>query len=207
MGKLFQDFTLGGEFMWIILAVLVFSLAIMLERLWFVLIRSSINTKTFIAELEKLIQSRNMERAIALCNTSNAALARVLREVLKNHSGSGREMQVAADAKTLEVIPELEKRTSYLDMLSQIATLLGLLGTIAGLMEAFESLGAVSGQDQAQMLAEGISKAMLTTMFGLTVAVPTILIASIIKGKTKKIISDIDQYTVKITNLIVAMKG
>ncbi|MBD3373159.1 MAG: MotA/TolQ/ExbB proton channel family protein [Candidatus Coatesbacteria bacterium] len=207
MGKLFQDFTLGGEFMWIILAVLVFSLAIMLERLWFVLIRSSINTKTFIAELEKLIQSRNMERAIALCNTSNAALARVLREVLKNHSGTGRDMQVAADAKTLEVIPELEKRTSYLDMLSQIATLLGLLGTIAGLMEAFESLGAVSGQDQAQMLAEGISKAMLTTMFGLTVAVPTILIASIIKGKTKKIISDIDQYTVKITNLIVAMKG
>jgi biopolymer transport protein ExbB len=207
MGKLFQDFTLGGEFMWIILAVLVFSVAIMLERLWFVLIRSSINTKTFIAELEKLIQSRNMERAIALCNTSNAALARVLREVLKNHSGTGRDMQVAADAKTLEVIPELEKRTSYLDMLSQIATLLGLLGTIAGLMEAFESLGAVSGQDQAQMLAEGISKAMLTTMFGLTVAVPTILIASIIKGKTKKIISDIDQYTVKITNLIVAMKG
>lgn len=207
MGKLITDFAHGGEFMWIILIVLAFSVAIMLERVWFVIFRSSINTKTFIAELEKLIQSRNMERAIALCNTSNAALARVLREVLKNHSGTGRDMQVAADAKALEVIPELEKRTSYLDMLSQIATLLGLLGTIAGLMMAFESLKVAAPNEAAQRLADGISMAMLTTMFGLTAAVPTILVASIIKGKTKKIIADIDQHTVKITNLIVSMKG
>ncbi|MBD3401184.1 MAG: MotA/TolQ/ExbB proton channel family protein [Candidatus Coatesbacteria bacterium] len=207
MDKLFTMFDKGGEFMYIILAVLVFSIAIMLERVYFVIFKSSLNTKTFIAELEKLIQSRNMERAIALCNTSNSALARVLREVVKNHSGSQRDMQVAADAKTLEVIPELEKRTSYLDMFSQIATLLGLLGTIAGLMDAFESLKVAAPDEAASKLADGISQAMLTTMFGLTVAVPTIVVASIIKNKTERIISDIDQYSVKISNLITATKG
>ncbi|HDR06318.1 MAG TPA: MotA/TolQ/ExbB proton channel family protein [Candidatus Coatesbacteria bacterium] len=207
MYRLVNQFADGGDFMWVILFVAMLSLTFILERTYFVVFKSSINTKTFIAELEKLIQNRNIERAIALCNTTNAALAQVLREILKYHSGSGRDMQVAADAKTLEVIPKLEKRTSYLDMLAQIATLLGLLGTISGLMTAFDAVAVANPEDSARLLSEGISIAMLTTMFGLTVAVPTLAAAAWLKDKTRKIVNDIDEYSVKITNLITQMKG
>jgi biopolymer transport protein ExbB len=207
MYRLIDSFADGGDFMWIILFVAMLALTFILERTYFVVFKSSINTKTFIAELEKLIQNRNIERAIALCNTTNAALAQVLREILKHHSGSGRDMQVAADAKTLEVIPRLEKRTGYLDMLAQIATLLGLLGTISGLMTAFDAITVANPEDSARLLSEGISIAMLTTMFGLVVAVPTLAASAWLKDRTRKIINDIDEFSVKITNLITQMKG
>lgn len=207
MGRLFTQFSDGGDFMWVILLVGAFAIAVMLERTFFVIFKSSINAKRFASELERLISNRNMEQAIALCNTSNSALAKVLREVVKNHAGTGRDMQVAADAKTLEVLPELEKRTGYLDMLGQIATLLGLLGTISGLMMAFDAVSQASPEDAAAMLGKGIAAAMLTTMFGLVVAVPCLIVAAIIKAKTKKITDEIDMYTVQISTQITRMKG
>ena len=98
----------------------------------------------------------------------------------------------------------LQKRTPYLGMWANVATLLGLLGTISGLVQAFKAVAAASPETKQTMLAAGISVAMYTTAFGLVVAIPIMICHSIIENRTKKLIDEIDQYSVKLINLLAA---
>ena len=113
---------------------------------------------------------------------------------------------MAIDEATLEVGPILNKRTSYLSMLANVATLLGLLGTIMGLIQAFEAVAHASAEMKQTLLAAGISVAMYTTAGGLIVAIPTLILHAIILARTNKILDDVDQYGLKTVNLLTARR-
>jgi len=205
MSNLAGFFTQGGAFMYFILGVGIIGLGTILERAYRIYFQYSINGTAFMAQVQKLIMANNIDRAIKLCNAeSNAALARVLKAGLTRANRGPVEIQNAVDEASLEVIPELEKNTPYLSMWANVSTLLGLLGTIAGLIAAFKAVAAASAAQKQEMLARGISVAMYTTEFGLIVAIPIMVCHSFIQNKTAKLVKDIDLYAVRTVNLLTA---
>ena len=195
----------GGEFMYVILVISVIAMATVIERGYMILFRYNINGAAFMAQVQKLVMANNIDRAIKLCNAeSNSALTRVLKAGLTRANRSALEIQNAVDEATLETIPMLQKRTPYLGMWANVATLTGLLGTISGLVIAFKAVATAAPEEKQQMLAQGISVAMYTTAFGLVVAIPTMIAHSVITNRTVKLIDEIDQYSVKLINLLTA---
>ena len=199
----------GFAFMWTILFFLVVAIAIAAERIYYVMVRSNVNSDKFMMEIRKYVTSGNIKRAIDLCEAGKQkALPYVvlagLKKVAESESLDFRSIQNAVDEGTLEVIPKLQRRTNYLSMLANVATLTGLMGTIYGLIIAFGAVGSADIPDdqKTRLLAEGISTAMNTTIFGLAVAIPTIVVYNIIQNKTTQIIDDMDEHLVKLINLI-----
>ncbi|MBD3225985.1 MAG: MotA/TolQ/ExbB proton channel family protein [Caldithrix sp.] len=208
-GESFKWSSEGSLFMYLIALFAALALAIAIERIYFILVRSNVNADKFMAEIRKLVAGGNMERAIQLCeNGKEKALPFVVLRGLKRANESEeldfRAIQNAVDEGTLEVIPKLKERTSYLSMLANVATLTGLMGTIYGLILSFAAVGSesVSEADKSRLLAKGISTAMNTTIFGLMVAVPTLIVYTYISNRTSKIIDELDEHMVKLINLI-----
>ena len=197
----------GGFMMWVILGFSGIALAIMLDRVFFIMFRYNINGPAFMKKIQKLVEARNFDRAIQLCNAApNAALSRVIKAGLAQAKGSEREMQDAVDEIALEILPKLQKRTQWLQVISNVATLLGLLGTIIGIIMAFAAVADVEPAMKQKVLTKGISIAMYTTAFGLIVAIPSLLAFSFLDGKTNNIIDQIDEFSVKLINLLVRVK-
>jgi biopolymer transport protein ExbB/TolQ len=161
------------------------------------------------AEIRKLVAGGNMKKAIELCERGKQkALPFVVLRGLKRADESEtldfRAIQNAVDEGTLEVIPKLKERTNYLSMLANVATLTGLMGTIYGLILSFTAVGSqgVSEADKSRLLASGIAAAMNTTIFGLMVAIPSLMIYTYISNRTSKIIDELDEHLVKLINLV-----
>jgi biopolymer transport protein ExbB/TolQ len=199
----------GYVFMWVILIMFIIALAIAIERIYYIMVRSNVNADKFMMEVRKLVTSGNIKRAIALAEQGkHKALPYVvlagLKRVAESETLDFRSIQNAVDEGTLEVIPQLQKRTNYLSMLANVATLTGLMGTIYGLILAFEAVGGteIPEADKPKVLAQGISVAMNTTIFGLAVAVPTLIIYNVLQNKTTQIIDEMDEHLVKLINLI-----
>jgi biopolymer transport protein ExbB/TolQ len=194
---------MGGIFMWPILVCFIFASAIAVERLYYIVLRANINGTAFMAQIQKLVMANNIDRAIKLCNAEpNRALPRVLKAGLTRANQKQTDIQNAVDETVLEVFPQLNKRTNFLPMLANVATLTGLLGTIQGLILAFEAVAHASAESKQTLLAGGISTAMYTTAGGLIAAIPTLVIHSIISSRTTKIMDEIDQYALKTVNLL-----
>ena len=193
----------GGIFMWPILVSAVFGVAITAERLYFIMFRANIDGTAFMAQIQKLIMANNIDKAIKLCNAEpNRALPRVLKAGLTRANQKGADVQNAVDESILEVYPLLNLRTGYLPMLANVATLIGLLGTIQGLIQAFEAVAHASAETKGALLAAGISTAMFTTAAGLIVAIPLLVLHSIVMARTTKIMDEVDQYALKTVNLL-----
>ncbi len=195
----------GWQFMWIILIFFGIMLAIAIERAIYIYIRSNINAPRFMARIRELVKKENFDKAIELCKAGgNRALPQVCLAVLKEAKNREfvdfRAVQNAVDEATLEIIPRLGKRTGYLATIGNISTLTGLLGTIFGLIVSFEAAGAAGGGQEA--LTQGIAVAMLTTMWGLIVAIPSLIAYTLINTKANSIIDDIDEHSVKLIHLI-----
>ncbi|MEN0062922.1 MAG: MotA/TolQ/ExbB proton channel family protein [Myxococcota bacterium] len=201
---MFQE---GGPFMYVILIVGVFAMAIAFERLFYIVFRANINSTAFMAQVQKLIMANNIDRAIKLCNAEpHAALPRVVKAGLTRANRSEKEIENSIEEATLEVGPLINKRTAYLAMLANIATLTGLLGTIMGLVIAFQAVANASAETKQTLLANGISVAMFTTAGGLMVAIPTLVLHSIVTNRSNKILDDIDQFGLKTINLLTARR-
>ena len=194
----------GGWPMWIILLWSVFVIAITVERalyLW----GGSINKDVFISTMQKCILAGDVQKAVKMCSAANSPLARIVQAGLIKVNRPDEEVQAALDEAALREMPKISQRTPYLGLLSNLAMLTGLFGTVLGLIKSF---GAVSkpGVDQAQkatILAEGISEAMNCTAFGLMVAISGLLGFAVLNGKTQGIEDDINEATVQVMNLIV----
>lgn len=207
--KNFSTDQAGWIFMWFLFIFAIFMVAIAIERGYFILVRSNINAPRFMAEIRKLVKAGDYKKALALCaSAKDKALPQVvmsgLKKVCEGDSIDFRSIQNSVDEGTLEVIPKLQERTGFLAMIGNVSTLIGLMGTIYGLIEAFKSVSApgIDATMKAQMLARGISVAMNTTLLGLIIAVPAIIFYTFIHNKTVKIIDEIDEHTVKLINLI-----
>ncbi|QDG52727.1 MotA/TolQ/ExbB proton channel family protein [Persicimonas caeni] len=204
MSAIAEAFRSGGIWMYLILAVSIFAIGITIERFIFLFFKYNINAQAFMAQIQKLVMADNIDRAIKLCNAApSRALPKVIKAGLTRANKGEVEIQNAIEEATLEVVPKVQKRTPALAVLANIATLLGLLGTIIGLIEAFEALESATPENRQQMLSRGIALAMNTTAFGLVVAIPTLVAHLILSGMTKKILDEIDMYSVKLENLLV----
>ena len=203
MATIAKAFKEGGGRMYIILVVSIMGLGIIVERFIFLFFKYNINATAFMAQIQKLVMANNIDRAIKLCNAApNAALPKVIKAGLTRANKGETEIQNAVEEATLEVIPHIQKRTPALQGVANVATLLGLLGTIIGLIEAFAALEFARPDDRQKVLSRGIALAMNTTAFGLIVAIPCIFAHMILAGVTKRIIDEIDQYSVKLQNLL-----
>lgn len=205
MGAIAEAFRTGGVWMYIILAVSIIAIGITIERFIYLFFKYSVNAEPFMAQIQKLVMANNIDRAIKLCNAQpSAALPRVIKAGLTRANKGEVEIQNALEEATLEVVPMVQKRTPVLQPLANIATLLGLLGTIIGLIEAFAALEKATPETRQKLLARGIALAMNTTAFGLIVAIPTLIFHMILSSMTKKILDEIDMYSVKLENLLIS---
>jgi len=192
----------GGVFMWVILIIWAIGIAISLERFMKLSFKFDVDGSSFMNELQRYILSNDIQGAIRVCSGSVAALPRVLKSGLKRASKSSEQIQNAIDATALEVIPKLELRLNYLQMIANISTLFGLLGTIQGLIQSFSAVAAADPAQKAELLATGISKAMNTTFLGLLAAISIMMLHTFLSSKSEKIINQIDEFSVKLLDLL-----
>ena len=203
--KFSQD---GGPFMYPILAVLAIGLAITLER-WLHLSIAKAKNRRMIAKLMPLMQKGDINGAGQLAQKSSAAVSRILLQGIDNYKiAKGRDdFEAAMDESVMEAIPRLEKRIQYLAMFANMATLLGLLGTIVGLIKAFTAVAQVDPSMKAEILSTSISVAMNTTAFGLVVAIPLLLFYTILQTKTTEIVDSLEMTMVKFVNILWRFKN
>ncbi len=196
----------GGWSSYVVVIMGIMVAAITVERWMRIQFQYGVNSRAFMAKLKKYILSDNIDRAISLCNSrSEALLPKVLKAGLTRAKDTPEDIQNAIDEATLEVLPKLEARALYLPTLANLATLMGLLGTVIGLITAFNATGeALDAVSRQQFLQKSIAVAMHTTALGLLVALPALFIHTVLQSKINAIIADIDHYSVKLINLLSA---
>ena len=205
MGAVAKFYSDGGAWMHPILGMSIIGLGVIIERFIFLYFKYNINASAFMAQIQKLVMANNIDRAIKLCNAADkAALARVIKAGLTRANKSEADIAAAIEEATLEVGPSIGKRVPMISALANIATLLGLLGTIFGMIEAFKAVATVSADQRATALAKGISIAINTTGFGLLIAIPLLAMHIFISNLAKKISDEVDLYAVKLENLLAA---
>jgi len=192
----------GGVFMYIILIVWGLGLAIALERFKKLSKGFDVDGPSFMNEIQRYVLSNDIQGAIRVCSGSNSALPKVLKNGLKRANQGTEQIQNALDASALEVVPKVELRLNYLQLIANISTLFGLLGTIQGLMKSFGAVANVDPAQKAQVLAEGISTAMNTTFLGLSAAITIMILHAFLSSKADKIINEIDEFSVKLLDLL-----
>lgn len=196
----FQD---GGIFMYPIMVVLALGLAVALERYLYLTVVKRKNI-SLLKQLIPKLQQGDLQGAYTICSKSNHAIAKMLSEGLAcmKTTKERDEIETAIEDGMMETIPQIEKRTHYLSMFANIATLLGLLGTIIGLIKAFGDVAAVDPALKGEILSASISVAMNTTAFGLMTAIPLILIYTLLQAKTTEIIVSLEMSVVKFLKLL-----
>ena len=200
-------FQSGGVFMYPILITLAIGTAIIIERLVY-LSRAKVSERVLWPKVKAAVQGGRPKDAVQAFRGSTAPVCQVLKGGIEKLQGAWtqEELRHSIEETILEEVPALERRTHYLPTLANVSTLLGLLGTIIGLIQAFSSVAAVDPSQKAALLAKGISLAMTTTAFGLISAIPLILSYSFLNSKTNKIIEGIDEMSTKFLNLTDSMK-
>ena len=207
---LMEHFQEGGWGMYPILLLFALVLYFTIDRFLYIS-KSKIDTEKLMSLLKSQIVSGNIQGAINTCQSSPSPATRIIAAGLRRAGGSDHDVQQAMDEEALKELPKIEKRTGYLAMLGNLATLAGLLGTITGLIKSFAGVAGVDPSMKATLLAKGISEAMNCTAFGLITAVPALLAFAILNGWTQGILDDINEVSVQVVNLVVghrnAMKG
>ncbi len=193
----------GGLFMYVILATLIFAIAIIVERFIYIAVKNRIDAPKFVNRVVELIKNGSVAKAIELCRMSRAALPVITEAGLRAYGKSPKDIQSAFEIAAMSELPKLEKRTHYLSMIANVATLLGLLGTIIGLIQSFQAVAGADSSQKAALLSAGISVAMNTTAFGLIVAIPCMVFHSYIQAKTSTIIDEINENVARIYQYMV----
>ena len=197
--RFFQN---GGPFMYPIAIVLVVGLAITIER-WAVLSSARRSNRKAFDNILPMLKKRDYNAVLKYGNASNTSMARIIAGMSRMDGAQRREdIEYAMEEGVLESLPRLEKRTAYLAMLANISTLLGLLGTIIGLIAAFTAVANADPAEKATLLSQSISLAMNTTAFGLIAAIPLLLFHSLLTSKTTEIVDSLEMAGVKCINII-----
>ena len=205
MAGLWKHFQDGGWGMYPIVLWSICTIGVIVERALY-LFGSSINKEVFLATMQKCILAGDVAKAVKMCSAANAPLARIVQAGLVKVNRPDEEVQAAMDEAALREVPRIAKNTGYLALLSNLAMLSGLLGTIAGLIKSFGAVGgeSVDPSQKARILAEGISEAMNCTAFGLIVAIIGLIGYAVLNGKTQQLEDDINEASVQVLNLVVS---
>jgi biopolymer transport protein ExbB len=199
-------FVAGGLFMYPILIVFAVGIAIAVER-YFTLTRVRRQNQAMWNRLEPALAGGDFESAREMTSKDDSAVSRLLGMGLARQGAVRRreDIEIAMEESMMEIIPQLEKRTSYIALGASVATLLGLLGTIMGLIQAFTAVSNANPAEKADLLSASISVAMNTTAFGLIVAIPLLVTHSVLVAKTGEIVDSLEMASIKALNVITAM--
>ncbi len=197
--RFFQE---GGMFMYPILLIFAGGVAIAIER-WFYLTLVTGSNKRVWKKILPMLNSGDFKQAMESASQSKTAMGTMLTYGLARARTARRrdDVEVAMEEGLMEAIPRMEKRTHYLSTLANIATLLGLLGTIIGLIQAFTAVSNADPAEKADLLSASISVAMNTTAFGLMAAIPLLLVYALLQSKTTALVDSLEMASVKFLNI------
>ncbi len=195
-------FISGGMFMYPILIVFAIGVAVAIERYITLSLVTKKNQQVW-KEIQPLLAKGEFDNAYKMTNEDDSTIAQVLNMGLSLQGAVRRreDIEIAMEESMMEIVPRLEKRTPYVALCSSIATLLGLLGTIMGLIQAFTAVANANPAEKADLLSASISVAMNTTAFGLMVAIPLLVVHAVLTSKTGDIIDSLEMASVKALNV------
>jgi biopolymer transport protein ExbB/TolQ len=203
--KFFQD---SGVFIYPSIMVLSLGLAIAIERFFYISRSRKINREMW-DELLPLLKTGKFQQVLQMTAKSDTAIGKIINYGLSRAKGARRreDIDAAMEEGMMEVVPRLEKRTHYLATFANVVTLLGLLGTIIGLIKAFTAVAQVNPSEKAELLSASISIAMNNTAFGLMVAIPFLLIHAFLQARTSEIVDSLEAAKIKFLNLVERVKS
>src|SRR5687768_5899143 len=198
-----EFFVQGGIFMYPILLVFAVGVAIAIERYVTLTLLTKRNQATW-AQVQPLLAKREFDKARELTAAGSSTVAQLLNMGLDRQGAVRRreDVEIAMEECMMEIMPELEKRTGYVGLSANVATLLGLLGTVLGLIQAFTAVANANPAEKADLLGAAIAVAMNTTAFGLLVAIPLLVVHAILTTKTAQIVAGLEMASVKTLNAI-----
>jgi biopolymer transport protein ExbB len=202
MEKVWTFLQEGAPFSFLNVAIMMFVIAIIADRFVHILSKYRVNSEEFMAQIRKLVQAGNIDRAIKLCEAEPLPLLQVVRAGLTQVNRGEDAVIAQMEERMSEVIPALEKRIGSLWSLANIATLVGLLGTISGLIKSFAAVAYADPAQKSSLLARGISEAMYNTALGLGIAVTCMIFHLFLHSWAKKIKQDMERSTMKLENLL-----
>lgn len=198
----------GGMFMHFIAMCGFYILGVAAYKFWFLIMKFNTNGENLMKQIQKLVMANNVDKAIKLCSAAgDAALATVLKAGLSRANRGEVEISNAIEETVLDYTPKITKLTPTIAVVNNLSTLLGLLGTIQGLIQAFDAVAHAAPEQKSALLANGIAVTMNTTGFGLGVAIPGMAIHMVISSLQNKILNDIDLYSVKLVNILVSREN
>ena len=203
-GQLVEAFKHNPTFMVLNLCASAVVLTIVVERFTFQLTRYRVNSKEFFAQIKKLVTAGNIDRAIKLCEASDYPILQLVKAGLTHSNKGPDEIDAALSEKLSELKPQAEKRVGALWSMANISTLIGLLGTVSGLIATFGAIAApgLSQSDKQRMLSNGIAEAMYNTAFGLSIAVVCMIAHVFLHTRSKNIQHDLESTTERVFNLL-----
>jgi biopolymer transport protein ExbB len=205
MGNLGEIFQQGGVWMYYLSCLGAVCVIIMLDRIYNLFVNFNIDKEKFVNNVERSILAGDLNSAVNFCNDRKSPLNNIVKAgvISVMNKGKDEEVQTAMDVAALREIPKIERRTPFLPLLANVATLIGLLATISGLIKSFKGVAGVDPAQKTALLAEGVSEAMIGTAFGLIIAIPTLLVSGWLTAKTQQIMDDIHEISVATLNLII----
>jgi biopolymer transport protein ExbB len=181
-----------------------YGIAIIIERMTALLVTYPIaNPAAFLDKIRDHVMANRLGEAVTLCEKYRAKpMAKVVKQALLRAHQPESLIEDGLEIVVGEAHEQIQNRTPYIATIANVSTLLGLFGTIVGLIHSFEAVGSANAQEKAKLLAAGISTAMNATMLGLAVAIPSMVAFSFLMNKTNKLTAQIDQTAVKILDII-----
>jgi len=197
-------FRSGGPIMWVLLLFLACAAAVAIERVIFLFFMCPRDTSDLVSRLKTALGSGKPDEAVKILNGKTTPTHVLLGVAVEsfNAGDAATEIQEDVEEAAISQIHRFSVRLNYLSLFANVATLVGLLGTITGLMTSFSALANVDPAQKAAMLAAGISEAMITTAFGLIIAVPCMVAYTIFSNRQSVLIKDLDESTVRLLNFM-----
>ena len=190
----------GWQFMWIILVVFIIGLGFSIERIIYVMLKSGKGRADFLKKFGQLVSSQQYDQALSFAEKSKLPIAKVMASIVANHDKGRDAMVNASDAVFLTEAPRLTRYVSIISVMASISTLLGLMGTIYGLIFTFDAVANKPAAERPKALADGIAIAMGTTLLGLLSAVPLLVIVGLLNMNSERLIQEMEEKGLKIIN-------
>ncbi|MCC6278112.1 MAG: MotA/TolQ/ExbB proton channel family protein [Oligoflexia bacterium] len=196
----------GGVAVWMMLLLAGFGVAVGWERTQSLFFKYSIDLNGFMNKLRPLVLSDKIEEAIAFCSSQRkeALLPHVAKAILERADRDDESIKTAQELSTQEIVPKVTQRMGYLAMIANVATLIGLLGTIHGLIQSFQAISFADPSQKQTLLAQGISISMNTTALGLLVAIPVMVLYAFLQARMNKILEDIIGGSAQVVDLLIS---
>jgi biopolymer transport protein ExbB len=199
----------GGKLMYVILSCSVIAVGVIIERL-VSLRRASTDSSALIEELSVVIENNQIDKALKICEEKPGPIANICSAALLKYDRGKDEIKEAIESSANLEVPHLEKHLGILSTIAHITPLLGLLGTVLGMITAFNKIADVSkagGAVGADIVADGIGQALITTAFGLIVAIPTYVFYNFLLSRVDSQVVDMEESAIHLTNIIGSKKG